>query len=209
MIIDPKKQTFKENYKLMIGSILPRPIAFVSTISADGVHNLAPFSFFTGITSDPPTVCFSPTRRGTDGMPKDTLINIKANGEFVINIVTEDIAEPMNECATEFPPEIDEFTMTGLTPVPAQIVTPPLIKESPISFECKKMQIIEIGQPRAGGGFLVIGEIVMFHVADHLLHHGRIDTGQLRPIGRLAGAEYTRLGERFTLQRKVFKKNKE
>lgn len=206
MQIDPKQQTFKDNYKLMIGSILPRPIAFVSTISPEGVHNLAPFSFFTGITSDPPTICFSPTRRGADGMPKDTLLNIKANGEFVINIVNEDIAEQMNECATEFPPEIDEFEMTGLTPSPASVVAPPLIKESPISFECKKMQILEIGKPRAGGGFLVIGEIVMFHVADELLGHGRIDTGKLKPIGRLAGAEYTRLGERFTLQRKTYKK---
>jgi len=207
MQIDPKKQTFKDNYKLMIGSILPRPVAFVSTVSPAGIHNLAPFSFFTGITSDPPTICFSPTRRGTDGMPKDTLLNIKANGEFVINIVTEDIAAQMNDCATEFPPEIDEFEMTGLTPSPASVVAPPLIKESPISFECKKMQIIEIGKARAGGGFLVIGEIVMFHVADHLLSHGRIDTGQLKPIGRLAGAEYTKLGERFTLERKVHKKN--
>jgi len=207
MIIDPKKQTFKDNYKLMIGSILPRPIAFVSTISPGGVYNLAPFSFFTGITSDPPTICFSPTRRGTDGMPKDTLNNIKANEEFVINIVNEDIAAQMNACATEFPPETDEFEITGLTPVPAQIVKPPLVKEAPISFECKRLQILEIGKAQAGGGFLVIGEIVMFHVANELLNNGRIDTGLLKPIGRLAGAEYTKLGERFTLQRKAHKKN--
>jgi flavin reductase (DIM6/NTAB) family NADH-FMN oxidoreductase RutF len=202
MLIDPKKQTFKENYKLMIGSILPRPIAFVSTISKDGIHNLAPFSFFTGITSDPPTICFSPTRRGTDGEAKDTLKNIKATGEFVINIVTEDIVKEMNETATEFPPEVDEFLKSGLTAIPAEIVSAPLVKESPISFECKRLQVLEIGKAQAGGGFLVIGEIVMFHIKDSLLENGRINTELLNPVGRLAGAEYTKLGERFTLKRK-------
>ncbi len=202
MLIDPKKQTFKENYKLMIGSILPRPIAFISTISQDGIHNLAPFSFFTGITSDPPTICFSPTRRGTDGEAKDTLKNIKATGEFVINIVNEAIVKEMNETATEFPPEVDEFLQSGLTAVPAEIVSAPLVKESPISFECKRLQVLEIGKAQAGGGFLVIGEIVMFHIKDSLLENGRINTELLNPVGRLAGAEYTKLGERFTLKRK-------
>ncbi len=208
MIIDPKKQTFKENYKLMTGSILPRPIALVSTISKEGVYNLAPFSFFTGITSDPPTICFSPARRGIDGEPKDTLENIKATGEFAINIVNEDTVEQMNETATEFPPEIDEFKESGLTAVDAKIISPPLVKESPISFECKRLQILEIGKAQAGGGFLVIGEIVMFHVKDELLENGRINTGLLNPIGRLAGAEYSKLGERFILQRKPFRPSK-
>ncbi|KAA3610213.1 MAG: flavin reductase family protein [Calditrichaeota bacterium] len=206
MLIDPKKQTFKENYKLMIGSILPRPIAFVSTVSHDGIHNLAPFSFFTGITSEPPTVCFSPTRRGTDGEAKDTLKNIESTGEFVINIVNESIVEQMNETATEFPPDVDEFQKSGLTAIGAKIVKAPLVNESPISFECKKLQVIEIGEAKAGGGFLVIGEIVMFHIKDALLENGRIKTDLLNPIGRLAGAEYTKLGERFTLQRKSLKK---
>jgi flavin reductase (DIM6/NTAB) family NADH-FMN oxidoreductase RutF len=206
MLIDPKKQTYKENYKLLIGSIVPRPIALVSTISEQGIYNLAPFSFFTGITSDPPTICFSPARKAEDGSPKDTLNNIKATGEFVINIVNEEISEPMNETATEFPADIDEFEMSGLTAVKAQIVEAPLVKESPISFECKKLQIIEIGEVQAGGGFLVIGEIVMFHVDDELIKNGRIDTGLLNPIGRLAGMEYTKLGERFTIARKPNKR---
>lgn len=208
MNIDPQKQTFKENYKLMIGSIVPRPIALVSTVSAEGINNVAPFSFFTGITSQPPTVCFAPTRRGTDGQPKDTLKNIRDTGEFVINVVNEAIAGAMNNAATEFPPEYDEFSETGLTPGAGLIVKAPLVAESPVSFECKLIQIIEIGEARAGGGFLVIGEIVMFHVKDELLHNGRIDTALLNPIGRLAGAEYTKLGERFTLQRKAFRSEK-
>ncbi|RMH61092.1 MAG: flavin reductase family protein [Calditrichaeota bacterium] len=206
MKIDPQQQTFKDNYKLMIGSILPRPIAFVSTISTEGVYNVAPFSFFTGITSKPPTICFAPTRRGTDGAEKDTLKNIRDTGEFVINIVNEAIVEAMNNAATEYPPEYDEFKETGLTPGPSEIVRAPRVEESPINMECRLMQIIEIGPPEPGGGFLIIGEIVLFHIRDELLNNGRIDTGKLQPVGRLAGAEYTKLGERFTLVRKPFSK---
>ena len=196
MIIDPEETSIRDVYKLMIGSILPRPIAFVSTTSSEGILNLAPFSFFTGITSQPPTVCFSPGRRPTDGAKKDTLNNIQTTGEFVINVVTEAIAEQMNEAATDFPPEIDEFEQTGLTPVPSKVVTPPRVKESPINLECKLHQVIEIGPKGPGGGALVIGEIVMFHVADELVRDGRIDTSALKPIGRLAGQEYTTLGRR-------------
>lgn len=198
--IDPRSQSYRDNYKLMIGSILPRPIAFVSTISADGIANLAPFSFFTGITSQPPTVCFASTRRGSSGDKKDTLVNIEATGEFVINFVNEEIAEAMNETAAEFPPEVDEFAMTGLTQVSSERVRPPRVQESPIHMECKLYQVINIGPEAPGGGSLVIGEIVLFHVRDELYENGRIDTGLLRPIGRLAGEEYTKLGERFTMQ---------
>ena len=140
MIIDPNNQTFRENYKLMIGSILPRPIAFVSTISKNGIHNLAAYSFFNGVTSNPPSICFAPNRKGRDGSKKDTLINIEETGEFVVNIVTEDIVEPMNETAPEFPPEISEFEQVGLTPVESQIVKAPRVKESPINMECKLKQ---------------------------------------------------------------------
>lgn len=206
MIIHPKDQSYKDNYKLMIGAILPRPIAFVSTISADGIYNLAPFSFFTGVTSDPPTILFCPTRKGPEGVRKDTLTNIQETGEFVVNMVTEEIAEPMNETATEFPAGIDEFKESGLTPVPAQIVKAPLVKESPIHFECKLNQIIEIGKAQAGGGFIVVGEIVLFHIDDKLYNNGRIDIDGLKPVGRLAGAEYTKMGERFNLFRKPYLK---
>ena len=205
MIINPKEQSYKDNYKLLIGSILPRPIAFVSTISKNGIYNLAPYSFFTGVTSDPPTILFCPTRKGNDGNRKDTLTNIQDTGEFVVNIVTEKIAEPMNDCATEFPHEVDEFKESGLTPIAARIVKAPLVKESPIHFECKLHQVIEIGPARPGGGFIVIGEILLFHIDDSLYEKGRIDTGLLKPVGRLAGAEYTKLGERFSLIRKPYK----
>ncbi|MCB9059684.1 MAG: flavin reductase family protein [Calditrichae bacterium] len=204
MVINPKDQKYNENYKLMIGSILPRPIAFVSTVSTEGHFNLAPFSFFTGVTSDPPTVLFCPTRQPNEGQPKDTLINIRETGEFVINIVTEDISEPMNDCATNFPYGVDEFKESGLTAVPAHVVKAPMVKESPIHFECKLNQIIEIGEAKPGGGFIVIGEIVLFHIADDLYKNGRIDIDGLKPVGRLAGAEYTKIGERFSLVRKTY-----
>jgi flavin reductase (DIM6/NTAB) family NADH-FMN oxidoreductase RutF len=204
MKFNPSELSVKENYKLLIGSILPRPIAFVSTISPDGTTNLAPYSFFTGISSKPPTVCFSPARRGTDGGKKDTLINIEATGEFVINVVTEAIMEPMNDSATEFPYGVDEFAQTGLTAIPSLVVKAPRVKESPVNMECKLVQIVNVGPEGPGGGSLVIGEVVMFHVADELLYDGRIDTGLLKPVGRLAGMEYTTLGNRFTLVRKPY-----
>ncbi len=202
MIIDPDNQTFTENYKLMIGSILPRPIAFVSTISKSGIHNLAAYSFFNGVTSNPPSICFAPTRKSSDGSKKDTLVNIEETGEFVVNIVTENIVQPMNETAPEFPPEVSEFEEVGLTPVASQIVKAPRVKESPINMECKLLQVVEVGPAEPGGGFLVIGEIVLFHIQDNLLENGRIDTGLLNPVGRLAGTEYTTLGKRFSLSRK-------
>ncbi len=116
MIIDPENSSFQDNHKIMIGSILPRPIAFVSTQSKDGNYNLAPFSYFNGICSNPPSIMFAPGRRGYDGKTKDTLNNIESTGEFVVNIVSEDFAEQMVACATDFEPEINEFTVSGLTP---------------------------------------------------------------------------------------------
>lgn len=202
MIIDPKEQDLRANYKLMIGSILPRPIAFVSTVDADGVTNLAPFSFFTGIGSLPPMICFAPLRRFSDGQEKDTLRNIRATGEFVVNVVNEDIVERANDTAVEFAPEVSEFAEVGFTPAPCEAVVPPRVLESPINMECRLHQIVDVGPAAPGGGALVIGEVLRFHVADELLEDGRIDTGALAPVGRLAGAEYATLGRRFSLERK-------
>lgn len=202
MIIDPKKQSYKENYKLMIGSILPRPIAFISTVSKEGIYNLAPFSFFNGVTSNPPTICFAPARKRSDGSKKDTLVNIEDTKEFVVNVVAENIVKQMNDTSEEHPPKISEFDEVGLTPIPSQIIRAPRVKESPINLECKLYKLIEVGPPEPGGGFLVIGEIVLFHIKDVLLSKGRINTELLNPIGRLAGTEYTTLGKRFSLPRK-------
>ena len=117
MIINPDKQSYQNNHKLMIGSILPRPIAFVSTISTDGILNLAPFSYFNGVCSNPPSIMFAPSRRGYDGQTKDTLNNIKETKEFVINIVSEDFAKQMVLCSTDYNPNVDEFSISELTPI--------------------------------------------------------------------------------------------
>jgi flavin reductase (DIM6/NTAB) family NADH-FMN oxidoreductase RutF len=205
MILKSQDLSVKENYKLIIGSVLPRPIAFVSTLSADGVSNLAPFSFFTGVSSNPPTICFVSSRKGTEAVKKDTLSNIEYSGEFVVNVVTEDIVEPMNETATEFPPDIDEFEVAGLTPLKAQLVKPYLVKESPINMECRLYKTIDIGDGSPGSATIIVGEIILYHIADHLLNEGRIDTALLKPVGRLAGMDYTTLGRRFTLERKTIR----
>ena len=204
MIIDPRSVPAKDCYKIMIGTVVPRPIAFVSTVSEGGVHNLAPFSFYTGITSSPPTICFAPGR-GKSGGRKDTLANVEDTGEFVVNVVTEEIGEAMNQTATEYPPEVDEFETAGLTPVPSELVRPPRVAESPINMECKLHQVVNVHRDQPGGGSLVIGEIVMFHVADHLIENGRILIPDLKPLGRLAGMEYTTLGDIVTLERKPYK----
>ncbi len=202
MILKPKDLNIKDNYKLIIGSVLPRPIALVSTLSDDGIPNLAPFSFFMGVTANPPTICFAPARKGSGGDKKDTLTNIEKSGEFVVNIVTEEIAEQMNETATDYPPEVDEFEMAGFTRSDSIMVKPPRVKESPINLECKLYNVFTIGDGGAGSGALVVGEILVYHIADSLYSDGRINTGLLKPIGRLAGQEYTTLGKRFSIERK-------
>jgi flavin reductase (DIM6/NTAB) family NADH-FMN oxidoreductase RutF len=204
VIIDPKKVSYKERYKLMVGSVVPRPIAFVSTVSADGQPNLAPFSYFTAITSDPPTICFAPGRRASDGERKDTLSNIEATGEFVVNVVTESIGQAMNDTAVDYPADTNEFEVVNLTPAASRIVRPPRVEESPINMECKLYQIVSIGPSRQGGGALVIGEIVMFHIADELYDDGRVKIHELKPLGRLAGTEYTTLGRIISMKRKPY-----
>ncbi|MDP6396783.1 MAG: flavin reductase family protein [Candidatus Marinimicrobia bacterium] len=203
MIIDPKEHRFQDIYKLMIGSIVPRPIAFVSTISKDGTRNLAPFSFFNGICSNPPTIMFAPARRSYSGETKDTLNNIRNTEEFVVNIVSEGFAEQMVACSTDFDPEVDEFDVSGLTPVPSKIVAPPRVEESRVNFECRLNQIVDIGDGSAGSGFVVIGTVVLFHVDDSIYENGRINLEKFKPIGRLAGSSYSRITDTFEIVRKI------
>ena len=163
---------------LMIGSITPRPIAFVSTTSADGVNNLAPFSFFTGISANPPVIGFSPMIN-LQNRRRDSRINIEASSEFVVNIVSEHFAEQMNATAVDVAPEIDEFELSGLTPVPCEIVAVPRVAEAAVSMECKLVQIVDISQQVLGGAF-IIGEVVRFHVEDSIIDNFRIDPRQAR-----------------------------
>jgi len=190
VIIDPKSTPPVDVYKVLIGSIVPRPIAFVSTLDADGVRNVAPFSFFTVASSDPPIVCFTPTGQ------KDTLINIRATGEFVVNIVSEDFAEEMNIASGTYPPHVDEFAVSGLTPIESTLVKPPRVAESRVQMECRRFQILEIGS-----GALVLGEVVLIHVDDRIIENYRIDPDALRAIGRMGGNTYARTTDRFDLTR--------
>ena len=200
MIIDPEHHDVLNIYRLMTGIIVPRPIAFVSTVSADGTYNLAPFSFFTAISANPPVICFSPMIRRSDGGRKDTLRNIEATREFVVNVVSEEIADQMNICSIEYPPGTDEFRESGLTPVPADIVKPPRVLESQAQMECRLVQIVEVSTKPLGGS-IVLGEVVRFHVRDELFKNYLIDADRLRAFGRMGGSTYVRTTDRFNLER--------
>ena len=197
LAVDPAAAPSASIYKLLIGTVVPRPIAFVSTLSPEGVQNLAPFSFFNVICANPPVVSFA---CGTRVPPKDTLANVRATGEFVVNIVTEEIAERMNLCSGEFEAGVDEFQISGLTPVASELVRPPAVAESPMNMECKVLQILDVST-RPMGGSLVIGEVVRFHVARAMFDDFRIDPDQLRAIGRMGGNGYTRTRDRFEMIR--------
>lgn len=197
MIIDPASVPYTTSYKLLIGSIVPRPIGFISTISAEGGYNVAPFSFFNAICGEPPVVCFA---CGNRTPPKDSLANVRATGEFVVNIVSEEIAEKMNACSGDYPAGVDEFAISGLTPVKSDLIRAPRVLESHVNMECKVMQIIEVSTlPR--GGSLVIGEVVRFHVDDSIVDNFRIDPEKLKAVGRMGGDGYSRTRDRFEMPR--------
>ncbi len=204
MIIDPANTTPKEFYPWMIRCIVPRPIAWVSTVSKDGVHNLAPFSFFTAISTDPPTLCFAPGRDAITGGKKDTLFNIEATGVFVVNVVPEDLAEKMNDTATNYPPGMSEFEEAGLTPTPSERVNAPRVAESPVHFECERYEMLHIGPDGVGGATLVIGRILLLHVDDRVLTNGKVDYERFRAVGRMGGMDYTRTRDRFSMARKKY-----
>lgn len=195
MIIDPTKQTSKENYKLLIGSVLPRPIAWVSSVSSAGELNLAPFSFFTVASRNPPMLIFS-IGEGVEeraGTVKDTLKNIREREEFVVNIVSAALANEMAKTGEHVAPDVDEFAYAGLTPARSEAVSVPRVKEAPVSMECELVQVIPLGDDH-----LVIGKVLRYHVADELYNNGRIDTKKLAPIGRLAG-NYSPVESMFSL----------
>jgi len=197
MRIDPKELSKSQAYKLLISALIPRPIALVSTINEFGVVNVAPFSFFGGVSSKPPVIYISIDRK-RDGDKKDTLKNIELNGDFVVNIVTEEIAEKMNICAVDFPYGISEAEIAGLTPVKSEIVKSPRILESPINLECKVVKIIEIGD---SPNSVVFGEIVMFHVKDEIFEDEAVNPKKLKVVGRLGGNFYTFVDNVFEMKR--------
>ena len=200
MTIDPEHVHPRDIYKHMVAFITPRPIAWVSTINLEGQTNLAPFSFFNGVCPNPPTILFCPTN-SRHGHKKDTLRNIEATREFVVNVVPNAIREKMNATSAEFPPEISEFAACGLTPVPSVKVKPPRVKESPVNLECVLHDIVRIGDGPLSGN-IVIGRIVVIHADESVLDaSGQIDPEKLDTIGRMGGTIYTRTRERFEMPR--------
>ena len=165
MELNPEEAPWKSVYKLLIGAVVPRPIGWISTVSVVGVRNLAPFSFFNVVCGNPPHVLFCPMIRSTDSKEKDSLENARATGEFVVNIVTERLAQAMNISSAELSPDVDEFERAGLTAVPSKAVDAPRVKESPIHFECRTVQVVDLSDA-PGGGSVVIGRIVHIHVSD-------------------------------------------
>ena len=198
--ISPGDHQVQEIYKLMVGLIVPRPVALVSTVDKDGVRNVAPFSFFSGVGSNPPTVLFCPALRSSGDQRKDTLRNVEQTGEFVINIVSDSIAAAANATAADVGPEVDEFLLAGLTAVPSEVVRAPRVAESPAQFECKLLQIVFTGEGQ-GAGVVVLGQIVRIHVAAHLEHNFRVDAAGLDAVGRMAGNTWVHTRERFDLER--------
>ena len=206
MIVTPSNLSHSELYGILLNSVAPRPIAWVSTISLSGEPNLAPFSFFNCVCVDPPLLAFAPGLRQPKqpeagrGEPKDTLRNIREIKEFVVNIVTYELAEPMNLTSGEYDPSVNEFELAKVTPQASAIVRPPRVAESPVSFECKLHQILDFSTAPTSSS-LVIGQIVSIHISDAHLKDGKLDRNSLDLIGRMGGIQYTRTTERFDMVR--------
>lgn len=200
MQIDPDRQSIREFYGWMVRLIAPRPIAWVSTLSTEGIANLAPYSFFNGVGANPPTIVFCPANR-RDGSPKDTLANIRARGEFVVNMVTENVAEAMNGTSAEYEPDVDEFTMTATPKEESVRVGVPRVATAAAALECRLHHAVQLGIG-PGGANLVVGRIVWVHVDESLLDEaGGFCQEHYRPVGRLGGNGYVKTTDRFELDR--------
>jgi len=209
MDVNVSQLSHRELYNILLSSVVPRPIAWVSTLSAAGQPNLAPFSFFNCISVDPPLLAFAPGLRApkdlssVHGEPKDTLRNVRETKEFVVSTVTYALREPMNLTSGEYDHTVNEFEIAKLTPEPSHAVRPPRVGESPVSFECKLYKILDFSTTPTSSS-LVIGEIVAVHIEDSHLKEGRLDRNSLDLIGRLGGMQYARTTQRFEMVRPTF-----
>ncbi|MFY0741209.1 flavin reductase family protein [Solibacillus silvestris] len=198
--IDPKQISERENYKFLIGSIIPRPIAFVTSISEDGVVNAAPFSFFNIVSSNPPMISVSIQRK--KGEPKDTARNIRAKEQFVVHIVDTENVEQVNKAAANLPPDESEIAVAGLSLVKSEKIDVPGVKEAKVRLECVLEKALELGGDDENAGCdLIVGKVVYYHIEESLYEDGRIDPKGLGAISRLAGNDYAKIGEQFTIER--------
>jgi flavin reductase (DIM6/NTAB) family NADH-FMN oxidoreductase RutF len=183
-------------YRLLIGLVVPRPIGWIGTLGPDGVPNLAPYSFFNVVAGTPPTVLFAP---GLTVRRKDSLVNAEATGEFSVNVVTEEVSEAMNLTSGDYPPEVDEFALAGLTAVPGEATAAPMVAESKVNLECRVTQIVDVGDPP--GAAVVFGEVLRLHVLTDVLDGTRVDHARLLAVGRLAGEGYCTTRDVFWMPR--------
>lgn len=189
--INPKDYPQPEIHKLLLGGVGPRPIALVSTLSEDGIPNLAPFSFFNAFGSNPPIIAFSPSRRGRDGSFKNTYNNLMATKECVVHSVTYNIIEQVSLASTEYPPEVDEFIKSGLTPIDSQLVKPKRVKESPFHMECILRDMMSYGDGGAAAN-IAICEVLLFHIAEDIIKDGLIQPDLIDLVARMSGNYYSR-----------------
>jgi flavin reductase (DIM6/NTAB) family NADH-FMN oxidoreductase RutF len=198
--LDPNSLDVRALFNIMTGSIVPRPIAWVSTIDTEGRRNLAPYSMFTAVCAAPPTVVFCPSYQPPDFREKDTYCNIAATGEFVINFVNEETVRAMDITSLDCDSNVDEFELAGVTAVDSKLVKPPRVAESPAAFECKLHETVTIGLTR-GGGHIVVGTVVYMHFAEGIysLADRHIHFDQYRPIGGLVGHSYAHIDDLFGL----------
>jgi flavin reductase (DIM6/NTAB) family NADH-FMN oxidoreductase RutF len=193
----PDELPQRDAYRLLLSAVVPRPIAWVSTIGKDETLNLAPFSFFNAVAGNPPTVMISVGQR--KGQIKDTLRNARETGEFVVNIVDESLAERMNQTSGEWPYEVDEFELAGLAPAPSLAVRPPRVATAAVAMEAKVSQIVPV---EGSASTMILGRILRYHFREGLLRpNGLVDAALLRPIARLGGEEYITIGNVFSMSR--------
>ncbi len=196
---DPADHDDVDIYKLLIGLVVPRPIGWIGSVSASGVRNLAPFSFFNAVAASPPTVLFSTIR--ARGARKDTLSNVEETGVFTVNVVTEETVEAMNLTSGSYEPSVDEFELAGLSAVAGSIVAAPMVAEAKANLECRLSQVVPIGTDGPMAASIVVGEVVRVHVEGSILDGTRIDQEALRAVGRMGGPTYTRTRDLFSLER--------
>jgi flavin reductase (DIM6/NTAB) family NADH-FMN oxidoreductase RutF len=197
--IEPGSMSERENYKFLIGSIIPRPIAFVTTTSKDGILNGAPFSYFNIVSSNPPMISLSIQR--SEGKQKDTARNIIESKQFVVHIVDEQNVEKINKTAASLAPNQSEIELANLTPVESVKISVPGVKEAKIRMECSLEHSLELGGSDSPGSDLIIGKVVQFHIEQDIYKNGRIDPSGLAAVSRLAGDNYAKIGEIFEVKR--------
>lgn len=200
MQLDPNEMDQKSIYKLLTGTIIPRPIGWISSINEEGITNLAPFSYFNAVGDDPPHVMFSASR--SNNIIKDTLNNVLKTKQFVVNMVTEDLVNQMNQTAHPIPSQESEFDFANLTPIDSIKVKPPRVMGSPVAMECELVHHYTLENHKNGGSTILIGKVIMFHIDDAiLLEDSKINLDVYKPVARLAGANYSKLGEIFSIKR--------